>query len=232
MSPDTIVEFESVSKTYGHRHRVQAVSDVSFSIRSGDTVAIMGPSGSGKSTILNLAAGLDTPSQGRIKIGGTDIGALDDRQLTTLRREKIGMVFQSFNLLPTLSALENVSLPLRLRGVSHADSEARAAEALALVELEDRGSHLPDALSGGEQQRVAIARAIVTKPRLLLADEPTGNLDSRSSAKVLATIVGLNDLFGTTILLVTHDGHAAEQCNRVITISDGRLDATRPGAPR
>jgi putative ABC transport system ATP-binding protein len=228
MSPDTIVEFEAVSKTYGRHPRVHAVTGVSFAIRSGETVAIMGPSGSGKSTILNLAAGLDTPSSGRVTIDATDLAALDDRKLTTLRRDKIGMVFQAFNLLPTLSAIENVSLPLRLRGTSTAEARTRAAQALSRVDLDERGSHRPDALSGGEQQRVAIARAIVTNPRVLLADEPTGNLDSKASAAVLSTLADLNRELGTTILLVTHDANAAALCRRVLRIADGRLDAEPP----
>ena len=225
MNTGSIIEFDSVSKNFGDKHGVKAVRDVSFSIRPGETVAIMGPSGSGKSTILNLAAGLDTPSSGVIEIQGTDLSGLNDKQLTRLRRKQIGLIFQSFNLLPTLTAVENVSLPLRLQGVSQKAAEKRALEMLEIVGLEDRGSHLPDEMSGGECQRVAIARAMVAQPELLLADEPTGNLDSKTGMEVLEKVVNLNEEFGTTIVLVTHDRSAAEHCGRIMTLNDGKIES-------
>ncbi|NNE67262.1 MAG: ABC transporter ATP-binding protein [Pyrinomonadaceae bacterium] len=216
-----MVEFESVSKNFEGAHGVTAVRDATFEIREGQTVAIMGPSGSGKSTILNLAAGLDNPTSGSVYVQGRDLSELSDNQLTRLRRDKIGLIFQSFNLLNTLTALENVSLPLRLRGIAKTEAEERAKSLLDLVGLNDRSDHLPDEISGGERQRVAIARAMVAEPVLLLADEPTGNLDSEAGEKVLRILKDLNSEFGTTVILVTHDRSAAENCNRVFEIVDG-----------
>lgn len=225
MGSESILEFRSVSKMFGGSKGVRAVDDISFRIGRGETLAIMGPSGSGKSTILNLAAGLDTPTSGSVLVGGKDISGLSDRELTRLRRTEIGMIFQTFNLLPTLTAVENVSLPLRLRGISQKESRKRAEELLEIVGLTERKTHLPDELSGGERQRVAIARAIVSNPDLLLADEPTGNLDTASGLMVLETIAQLNEEFGATVVLVTHDRSAATHCARTMTIVDGRLDS-------
>ncbi|MCO6510891.1 MAG: ABC transporter ATP-binding protein [Aridibacter famidurans] len=231
MGSESILEFRSVSKVFGGGEGVKAVNDITFSIGRGDSLAIMGPSGSGKSTILNLAAGLDTPTSGSILVRGNDISNLSDRELTGLRRTEIGMIFQTFNLLPTLTALENVSLPLRLQGISQKESERRSDELLEIVGLTERRSHLPDEMSGGERQRVAIARAIVANPVILLADEPTGNLDTASGIKVLETIKHLNDEYGTTVVLVTHDRSAASYCASVMTIVDGRLGSSADTAP-
>ena len=234
MTRQSIVEFESVSKNFEGAHGVTAVRDATFKIKAGQTIAIMGPSGSGKSTILNLAAGLDSPTSGSIYVEGRDLSKLSDNQLTRLRRDKVGLIFQSFNLLSTLTALENVSLPLRLQGISKSDAKDRAKRMLDLVGLRDRSDHLPDEISGGERQRVAIARAMVAEPILLLADEPTGNLDSEAGEKVLRILKDLNSEFGTTVVLVTHDRSAADTCNRVFEIVDGIISEEsndrRPGA--
>jgi putative ABC transport system ATP-binding protein len=204
---------------------VHALRGVSFRIEPGEMVATMGPSGSGKSTLLNIVGGLDRPSEGTVTIGGTEITSLDDNALTRLRREKIGFVFQFFNLLPTLNALENTALPLHLARKSRLDAVARATELLELVGLKDRMDHLPDELSGGEQQRVAMARALALRPPLILADEPTGNLDSKSGHEVLSLFKRLQQQFHTTVITVTHDPRAAAFCDRIITLQDGQLVA-------
>ncbi len=224
-----IIKFDQVTKTFGDARKVSALDDVSFEIERGETVAIMGPSGSGKSTVLNLICGLDSVTSGSVYLDGENLSELDDDKRTRLRREKVGMIFQTFNLLPTLSALENVALTLRLQGVSAKESETRANEMLEHVDLSDRTSHLPDELSGGERQRVAIARALVFNPPLLLADEPTGNLDSKTGETVLNKLKALHEKFETTIVLVTHDSFAAEYCGRIITLEDGSVgkDETR-----
>ncbi len=202
---------------------MHALRGVSFRIEPGEMVATMGPSGSGKSTLLNIVGGLDRPSEGTVTIGGTEITSLEDNQLTRLRREKIGFVFQFFNLLPTLNALENTALPLHLARKSRLDAVARATELLELVGLKDRMDHLPDELSGGEQQRVAMARALALRPPLILADEPTGNLDSKSGYEVLSLFKRLQQQFHTTVITVTHDPRAAAFCDRIITLQDGML---------
>jgi putative ABC transport system ATP-binding protein len=186
-------------------------------------VSIVGPSGSGKSTLLNLIGGLDRPTSGSIELDGASLGQLNDDQLTRVRRDKIGFIFQFFNLLPTLSCLENVSLPLHLRGWPRAKISARADELLDLVQLSSRKDHLPDELSGGERQRVAIARALSVYPPVLLADEPTGNLDTATGVEILALIHDLHERLGSTVLVVTHDTAVAESCARTIHIRDGRI---------
>ncbi|HHQ4599832.1 MULTISPECIES: ABC transporter ATP-binding protein [Aeromonas] len=195
---------------------------IDLQVNSGETVALVGASGSGKSTLLGLLAGLDLPSQGDIEILGKSLGELDEEGRARLRAEQIGFVFQSFLLLPTMTALENVMLPAELRG--ERDCEPRARELLAAVGLGERLHHLPPRLSGGEQQRVAIARAFMTRPSLLLADEPTGNLDSKTGEKVIELLFELNRKHGTTLVVVTHDHQLAERCQRHLVMTAGRLD--------
>ncbi|MFP7409994.1 ABC transporter ATP-binding protein [Aeromonas veronii] len=195
---------------------------INLQVNSGETVALVGASGSGKSTLLGLLAGLDLPSQGDIEILGKSLGELDEEGRARLRAEQIGFVFQSFLLLPTMTALENVMLPAELRG--ERDCEPRARELLAAVGLGERLHHLPPRLSGGEQQRVAIARAFMTRPSLLLADEPTGNLDSKTGEKVIELLFELNRKHGTTLVVVTHDHQLAERCQRQVVMTAGRLD--------
>ncbi|CAJ1813270.1 ABC transporter ATP-binding protein [Aeromonas veronii] len=195
---------------------------IDLQVNSGETVALVGASGSGKSTLLGLLAGLDLPSQGDIEILGKSLGELDEEGRARLRAEQIGFVFQSFLLLPTMTALENVMLPAELRG--ERDCEPRARELLAAVGLGERLNHLPPRLSGGEQQRVAIARAFMTRPSLLLADEPTGNLDSKTGEKVIELLFELNHKHGTTLVVVTHDHQLAERCQRQVVMTAGRLD--------
>ena len=189
----------------------------------GDLVAIVGPSGSGKSTLLNLVGGLDRPTSGEITVDGQELSALSDDQLTRVRRDKIGFIFQFFNLLPTLTCMENVALPLHLRGWPRKKIDDRTKELLTLVGLERRLEHLPDELSGGERQRVAIARALSVYPPILLADEPTGNLDTHTGNDILQLIHDLHDRLGATALIVTHDRVVAQSCSRTIALTDGRI---------
>jgi putative ABC transport system ATP-binding protein len=187
-------------------------------------LAIMGPSGSGKSTLLSLLGGVDTPSGGRVFLEGADLSALDDYRRTLVRRRRVGFVFQAFNLLPILTAQENVALPLEFDGLSAAEARQRSLVALEQVGLSERGNHLPGMLSGGEQQRVAIARALVIGPALVLADEPTGNLDSANGQRVLGLLRDLVDERGQTVVLVTHDPEIGSRADRVVWLRDGRLD--------
>jgi putative ABC transport system ATP-binding protein len=186
-------------------------------------VSIIGPSGSGKSTLLNLVGGLDRPTTGQVGIDGERLSDLSDDALTRVRRDKIGFIFQFFNLLPTLSCLENVGLPLHLRGWSRKKVDARARELLTLVQLDRRLTHLPEELSGGERQRVAIARALSVYPPVLLADEPTGNLDTRTGAEILTLIRDVHSRLGCTVVIVTHDMTVAQSCQRTIALRDGRI---------
>jgi putative ABC transport system ATP-binding protein len=218
-----MVEVRDVAKRYEGKRTVHALRGVSFRVERGEMVATMGPSGSGKSTLLNILGGLDRPSEGSVIIDGTDLSALHDNALTRLRREKIGFVFQFFNLLPTLTARENIALPLHLAGVPRKEAASRAGELLEVVGLADRHDHLPDELSGGEQQRVAMARALVLRPPLILADEPTGNLDSQNGREILSLFRKLQAQFGTTVIMVTHDPVAAAACGRILSMKDGRL---------
>ena len=199
------------------------LQDVGFAIGHGDTVAIVGASGSGKSTLLSLLAGLDTPSTGTVVLDGAPISTLDEDGRAKVRGEKVGFVFQSFQLLPSLTALENVMLPLELRG--DGDVETPAREMLRKVGLGERLGHYPKQLSGGEQQRVALARAFVTGPSLLFADEPTGNLDTHTGQAIIELLFAMNADAGTTLVLVTHDDHLAERCNRLLRLDSGRLVA-------
>jgi len=205
---------------------VRALAGVSLEVAAGEFVAIRGPSGSGKSTLLHLIGGLDVPSAGDIRIDGALLSRLTDDELTVFRRRKIGFVFQFFNLLPTLSAEENVALPLLLDGVRARDARPRALAALEQVGLTHRRRHRPDELSGGEMQRAAVARALVIEPRLILADEPTGNLDTTTGEQILALIRRANAERGCTVVLVTHDPRAATYGTRVITLNDGVVVGT------
>lgn len=227
-----VIELSDVAKNYGDGcgSLVHALRGISLRVLSGERVAVMGQSGSGKSTLLNLVCGLDEPSSGSIKIDGLELSAMSDDARTRARREKIGMVFQTFNLLGTLSALENAAFPLRLQGISKNEAEKRATELLQRVGLKKRGDHLPDEMSGGERQRVAIARALVFNPPLLLADEPTGNLDSATGEEILGLLDDLHREFGTTMLLVTHNPDAAARCHRILTLRDGQF-VHEEGAP-
>jgi len=218
-----MVEVQNVTKRYDGKQTVHALRNVTFRVEKGEMVATMGPSGCGKSTLLNILGGLDRASEGTVMIDGVDLSTLDDGALTRLRREKIGFVFQFFNLLPTLTALENTALPLHLAGIPRREAASRAAELLKVVGLEERQDHLPDELSGGEQQRVAMARALALRPPLILADEPTGNLDSRNGQEILSLFKKLQRQFGTTVVMVTHDSGAAAICDRIIYMRDGSL---------
>lgn len=197
--------------------------DVSFAIASGDTVAVVGASGSGKSTLLSLLAGLDTPSSGSVRLNGAELSTMSEDQRAAVRADAVGFVFQSFQLLPSLTALENVMLPLELRG--DRDAQAPAAAILSRVRLGERMRHYPRQLSGGEQQRVALARAFVTRPSVLFADEPTGNLDSRNGQAVIDLLFELNAQANTTLVLVTHDESLARRCHRTLRLDEGRLVA-------
>ena len=218
-----MIDLANVCKEFGGRRDVAALNDVTAAIPRGQMVSIVGPSGSGKSTLLNLLGGLDRATSGRVTIDGQPLDGLDDDALTTIRREKIGFIFQFFNLLPTLSCLENVGLPLHLRHWPRRKVEERARELLELVKLGHRMTHLPEELSGGERQRVAIARALSVYPPILLADEPTGNLDTRTGADILSLIHDVHARFGATVVMVTHDVKVAESCERTLTIRDGRI---------
>lgn len=218
-----MIQLEEVSKQFNGRRAVVALDRVSLSVAPGELVAIVGPSGSGKSTLLNLIGGLDRPSAGEIIVDGRRLSQASDDELTLLRRDKIGFIFQFFHLLPTLSCQENVALPLHLRGWSRKRVIERAQQLLAEVGLSHRLDHLPEELSGGERQRVAIARALAVYPPVLLADEPTGNLDSQSGSQILQLLEDLNRRLHTTILIVTHDAGVAARCRRLIRLRDGRI---------
>lgn len=220
---DAIIALENVSKIYGQGHAaVKAVSGVSLTVERGAWVAIMGPSGHGKSTLLQLIGGLDRPSAGRIALAGFALGTLDAAELAGLRGKKIGFVFQFFNLMPHLSALENIEIALWLNGGKHGRSRAMAL--LARFGLADKSHHLPNMLSGGQQQRVAIARALANDPDILLMDEPTGNLDSAAEAELLALLDELHAA-GKTLLMVTHNPAVAQHAERVVQVRDGQIDA-------
>ncbi|MBB5867149.1 putative ABC transport system ATP-binding protein [Allocatelliglobosispora scoriae] len=223
------VELHGVTAGYGlGPRRVTALEEVTVAFTAGTFTAVMGPSGSGKSTLLHCAAGLDRPAAGSVRIGGTELGPLGDDALTVLRRDRVGFVFQAFNLVSTLTAEQNVALPLRLAGRRPAPGELTAA--LAAVGLAGRAAHRPGELSGGEQQRVAIARAMISRPAVLFADEPTGALDSATSRQVLALLRGLADEHAQTVVMVTHDPVAAAYADRVLLLADGRIVDDLPRA--
>ena len=237
-----ILEGRNLRKTYrlSGRNTVEALKGVDISIERGEMVAIMGPSGSGKSTLMHILGMLHAPDANHgpapeLRLAGEDVAVLSDNARTRIRARRMGFVFQDFNLVPTLTALENVMLACDYAGVGGKQAKQAGLEALALVGLEDRAGHKPSELSGGEQQRVAIARALVNKPEIILADEPTGNLDSDRSAEVLALLREFNREHGQTIVLVTHDAEVGEACDRVIRMRDGRIrdsgiQAARPAA--
>ena len=208
---------------------VQAVRGVDVEIKEGEMIAIMGPSGCGKTTLLNVLSGIDEPNSGEVMIDGNPMYSVSDDKRTQMRAENLGFIFQDFNLLPVLSAVENVELPLLLLGKSASESRKSALEALDSVGLADRSEHRPTELSGGQQQRVAIARAIVHHPKVILCDEPTGNLDSATSSTVMALLKEINKKLGTTFLLVTHDKDVASQCTRILRMDDGLMVDTGRG---
>jgi putative ABC transport system ATP-binding protein len=218
-----MIDLDAVTKQFAGKRDVVALDNVTLAIPRGEMVSIIGPSGSGKSTLLNLVGGLDRPTTGQVSIDGERLSDLSDDALTRVRRDKIGFIFQFFNLLPTLSCLENVGLPLHLRGWARKKVDERARELLTLVQLDRRLTHLPDELSGGERQRVAIARALSVYPPVLLADEPTGNLDTRTGAEILTLIRDVHTRLGCTVVIVTHDMTVAQSCQRTIALRDGRI---------
>ncbi len=218
-----MIRLDGISRTFlvGDQ-AVYALSDITEHVRAGEYIALMGPSGSGKSTLLNVLGCLDRPTAGTYRLDGEDVGALDDAALTEIRRHKVGFVFQAYHLVPRLDAAGNVELPLIFDGVARSERRRRCAEALAAVGLSDRARHRPHQLSGGQRQRVAIARATILGPRLLLADEPTGNLDSAAGDQVLGVLKNLNEK-GITLVVVTHDPHVARQADRILVLHDGRI---------
>ena len=218
-----MIQLEQVTKRFETQGGVVALDRLTLAIPKGQMVSVIGPSGSGKSTFLNLVGGLDRPTTGDVRVGGESLATLTDDALTKVRRDKIGFIFQFFNLLPTLTCLENVALPLHLRGWPRRKVADRARELLSLVQLEQRVNHLPEELSGGQRQRVAIARALSIYPPILLADEPTGNLDSRTGEEILALIRDLHGRLGSTVVIVTHDPKVAQSCERTIELRDGRV---------
>ena len=224
-----MIELNGVTKRFARRTSIVALDDLTMAIPRGQLISIVGPSGSGKSTLLNLIGGLDRPTLGEILIDREPLGHLSDDALTQVRREKVGFVFQFFNLMPSLTCLENVGLPLHLRGWPRKKVVERARELLELVQLGDRLDHLPDELSGGQRQRVALARALSGYPPILLADEPTGNLDMRTGRDILMLIRDLQARLGSTVVIVTHDSGVAQSCERIVTLRDGRIVEDKSG---
>ena len=224
-----MIRAEALTKEYRSGGQTLAVlKDINFEIAAGDLVAIVGPSGSGKTTLLGLMAGLDRPTRGRVVVDGQDLSSTSEDDLARFRAERVGFVFQSFHLIPTLTARENVQVPLELRGE---EAERRADELLTRVGLDGRGHHYPAQLSGGEQQRVALARAFCNRPRIFFADEPTGNLDAETGARVVDIMLELNRELGTTTVLVTHDLTLAQKARRIIRLSNGEIVSDEPTVP-
>ncbi|MGD8894959.1 MAG: ABC transporter ATP-binding protein [Acidobacteriota bacterium] len=227
----SILRCEALAKTYVSGGReITVLRDITFELEPGGFLAVTGPSGSGKSTLLGLLAGLDRPARGRVVLDGHDLSALSEDERAELRAEKVGFVFQSFHLIPTLTARENIQVPLELRGEDE-QARGRAAELLTRVGLGDRGHHYPAQLSGGEQQRVAVARAFAHRPRILFADEPTGNLDAANGANVIALLGEMNRELETTLVLVTHDPELADRAHRVLRLRDGAVVSDSPTTP-
>jgi putative ABC transport system ATP-binding protein len=228
---DLLVDLQGIGKRYTRGvHVVTVLDNLDLRVARGEFVALMGPSGSGKSTLLNLIGGLDSPDAGRVLIDGRDIAHYTDRQLTAWRAAYVGFVFQSYNLLPTLTAQQNVALPLLLTGLGSSEIQKRARTALDIVGLADRGAHKPAELSGGQEQRVSIARALVTDPALLICDEPTGGLDRNTADEILELLELLNASYGKTIVMVTHDPKAADHAQRVLHMDKGVLQGTARAA--
>jgi ABC-type lipoprotein export system ATPase subunit len=221
MAESILVEARNLCRTYGQAVQIRALDDVSLAIDRGENVAVMGASGSGKSTLLNMMGALDNPTSGQVIIDGQDLATIAD--IDKFRSETVGFVFQMHNLIPTLTAQENIEIPLRGRGLRARQRRERALEMLSLVGLTERRDHLPGQLSGGQRQRAAVARALVNDPKLILADEPTGNLDSVSGQEIIDLLNRLNREHGTTLLIVTHDRHVARSCQRILTMMDGRI---------
>jgi putative ABC transport system ATP-binding protein len=222
--PEPVIETQNLRKLFDSGSlSVEALAGVGLVVEAGEFLAVMGPSGSGKSTLLSILGCLERPTDGSYRLAGEEVARFDERKAARVRRERIGFIFQAFNLLPRASALHNVELPLIYAGVGRRERRARTAEALATVGLDDRGDHLPSQLSGGQQQRVAVARAIVARPDVLLADEPTGNLDSRSEAEVLDVLQGIHAR-GATIVMVTHAREVAVQGTRIVHMLDGAIE--------
>jgi len=224
-----LIEVEAVRKVYRRDSlEIPVLDGLDFTVEEGEFVSLMGPSGSGKTTLLNLLAGIDRPTSGRVVVGGEEISHLSESDLADWRSQHVGIIFQLYNLIPVYTAMENVGLPLLLTGLSRKERREHVLTALGIVGLQDRVKHYPRQLSGGQEQRVAIARAIVTDPTLLLADEPTGDLDARSAAEILTLLQRLNREFKKTIVMVTHDPHAAEKASRIVHLDKGVLSADVP----
>jgi putative ABC transport system ATP-binding protein len=230
MSSETVIQIEKLVKTYQlGKVSIPALRGISFDVAKGEFLVVMGPSGSGKTTLLNLIGAIDKPTSGAVFIDGKDITTLGEGELTKLRRHKIGFIFQFYNLIPALTALENVELPLLTAGVSRKDTSQRASELLETVGLTERVNHFPDELSGGEQQRVAIARALANKPSVILADEPTGDLDTKTSMEVVQILHDSSKKESATVIVVTHDPLVAEKADRILQMRDGNITGeTRP----
>lgn len=219
-----IVRTKKLEKVYQKgRNKVYALRDVNLSIKQGDYISVRGPSGSGKSTLLHMLGCLDKPTSGQVIIDGIDVTVLNGINLSKIRRDKVGFIFQSYNLLPVLNAIENVELPMECKGVPKSERRKRAEHLIELVGLSDRANHRPDEMSGGEKQRVAIARALANEPAIILADEPTGNLDSETGERIVELLGNLNEELGTTIIIVTHDDKIASLAKRKIQLKDGRI---------
>jgi len=230
MEAAPLVRISHVAKSYRRgAQTVPVLSDITLDIAEGDFIALMGPSGSGKSTLLNLIAGIDRPDSGELRVAGVDISRLPESTLADWRAANVGFIFQFYNLMPVLTAFENVELPLMLTRLSRAERRERVALVLKMVNLSDRMSHYPSELSGGQQQRVAIARALITDPMLIVADEPTGDLDRNSAAEILAMLQRLNSSLGKTIVMVTHDAHAAAAARSLVHLEKGELSHGEQG---
>ncbi len=224
-----LIQANQVTKSFGTGEiQVNVLRGIDLQINAGEFVAVMGPSGSGKSTFLSILGGIEPPTTGSIFLEGTDLASLSDDARTKMRRRRIGFIFQAFNLISTLTALENVCLPMELDGVARSEAADRAMEALSLVEMNARAKHIPSKMSGGEQQRVAIARALAIKPAIILADEPTGNLDSRQGTRVTGLLRDLVKQYDQTIVMVTHDSNVAHSASRLVLLRDGAIESDRP----